>query len=404
MQDTQPIYTHLREQIETLPVIDCHEHAEGPASAPENREPIAYLIAGYVQCDLQTVVYPGWPGATADMWNQLNDQDVPTEEKWPLFERLWRETEHTAYASVTKRILSDAFGEKQMTLTALQRIRERLPDLRDEATYRRILDDAGIKCRLVNVYPITEFMPRLKALAAGMLPIYPLDRFVIPLPGFHMVRSRQNVFEVSQFTGAPVTSLDDYLALCRDIFLRMKDARRGRDEGPVGLRAYAGLRQSRPRRGGDALQPHHGRPAAGLGWPEAKPLDDFLFHHFMDMARELDLPVQLHTGHMAGIWNDIDKTERRAVDSQLLELHRDVRFDLFHGNWPYMGDVPVPGQELPQRAARPVLAAHHRPALRAESAQRRADRRAAQQDPRLRRRLRRQRSCTAPRTSPSPAT
>jgi predicted TIM-barrel fold metal-dependent hydrolase len=85
------------------------------------------------------------------------------------------------------------------------------------------------------------------------------------------------------------------------------------------------------------------------GWPESKPLNDYLFHQFMRFARQLDLPVQVHTGHLAG---SRDRVER-ANAAQLvpaLELHRDVRFDLFHGNWPYMGDLLFLGKNYPNVA------------------------------------------------------
>jgi len=57
----------------------------------------------------------------------------------------------------------------------------------------------------------------------------------------------------------------------------------------------------------------------------------------MELARELDLPVQVHTGHMAGVRNRVDKTNASFLTG-VLEVHRGVKFDLFHGNWPYMGD------------------------------------------------------------------
>ena len=52
----------------------------------------------------------------------------------------------------------------------------------------------------------------------------------------------------------------------------------------------------------------------------------------------MDMLVQIHTGHMAGIRNDIAKTNAVGLTS-VLELHRDVRFDLFHANWPYSGEL-----------------------------------------------------------------
>jgi predicted TIM-barrel fold metal-dependent hydrolase len=79
-------------------------------------------------------------------------------------------------------------------------------------------------------------------------------------------------------------------------------------------------------------------PRSQLAWPQVKPLDDYLFHQFMRFARELHLPVQIHTGHLAGIRNRVDKANA-ALFASVLELHAKVKFDLFHGNWPYMGDL-----------------------------------------------------------------
>ena len=87
-------------------------------------------------------------------------------------------------------------------------------------------------------------------------------------------------------------------------------------------------------------------PRTCLGWPEGKPLNDYLFHQYMRFARELKLPVQLHTGHMAGIYNRVDKANAVNLAS-MLELHHDVRFDLFHGNWPYLGDLLFLGKNYP---------------------------------------------------------
>jgi predicted TIM-barrel fold metal-dependent hydrolase len=69
----------------------------------------------------------------------------------------------------------------------------------------------------------------------------------------------------------------------------------------------------------------------------------------MRMARDLDLPVQIHTGHMAGIRNEITKTNAAGLTS-LMELHRETRFDLFHANWPYSGELLFLGKNYPNVA------------------------------------------------------
>ena len=58
----------------------------------------------------------------------------------------------------------------------------------------------------------------------------------------------------------------------------------------------------------------------------------------MRFAGELDLPVQLHTGYVVGPRSRVDRTNAAHL-VPVLEEHQGVRFDLFHGNWPYMGDL-----------------------------------------------------------------
>jgi predicted TIM-barrel fold metal-dependent hydrolase len=87
-------------------------------------------------------------------------------------------------------------------------------------------------------------------------------------------------------------------------------------------------------------------PRSQLAWPDARPLDDYLFHQFMRFARELHLPVQIHTGHLAIIRNRVSNANAAHL-APVLELHSEVRFDLFHGNWPYMGDFLFLGKNYP---------------------------------------------------------
>jgi len=136
-----------------------------------------------------------------------------------------------------------------------------------------------------------------------------------------------------------VKTLDDYLQACRKVFDGYKE---------FGVVAFKD--QSAYKRNLDYSNPTRSDAEEIFNWfmadvrrsgsyPDGvKPLDDYLFHQFMVMAKELDLPVQIHTGHMAGIRNDIVKTNAAQL-WKVLDLHRDVRFDIFHANWPYSGEL-----------------------------------------------------------------
>ncbi len=328
-----PVYERLREAIGQLPVIDCHEHAKGPAGAPEGKDPLLALIPGYVRGDLDAAIEPSGPTTTERFWQAMQDPRIGTEEKWALFEPVWRHTEHTAYAQVTKRVLRDVYGEPQLSLAALQRIAPRLLDLQDPRVYAGVLDKAGIRCRLCDRYDLD-----LARFLAGKEPIYERDRLLIPLPRFHEVRSWQAVAAVASIVHTYVVSLDDFLAACQAVFRRLGQT------GAVGMKdqlAYhRTLDYDNPSRA-EAERLFNrimSDPRQVLGWPEAKALDDWLFHRFMEIAGEMGLPVQIHTGHL-GVPRDEITRANAVLLTPLLELHREVRFDLFHGNWPYLGEM-----------------------------------------------------------------
>ena len=106
---SSPVFDRLYERIAVMPVVDCHEHLQGPEARPPYKEPIAALIHGYVLSDLQSAAF----GVPDREFMRLQDPEVSTDEKWPLFQRLWRATEHTAYARVTKLLLQQVYGERE---------------------------------------------------------------------------------------------------------------------------------------------------------------------------------------------------------------------------------------------------------------------------------------------------
>lgn len=326
-------FKSIRKVIDGVPVIDCHEHTGGYRFAPEYKESITSLIQGYVQADLVSV------GGEPHM-KMLNDPSISTKQKWPIFQKLWKATEHTSYARVTKLIMEKFYGETEISLDSLERIEKKLLKIRDEKVYNKILDDAHIVCRLVNIWgmDIEKKEINLKNYVEGKYKLPDRDRMLVPLPNFHHIGSYAAIQEVTGILGKKVTSLDEYVELCGEIFSRMKK------RGTIGMKDQSAY--DRPIRFSNATHQEAEQvfnkimenPRFSIGFPELTPLSDYLFHQFMRMARDLDFFVQIHTGHMAGVRNEITKTNAVLLTS-VLEMHPGVRFDLFHGNWPYDGEI-----------------------------------------------------------------
>ena len=331
------LFSDLYREIEKLPVIDCHEHIVGPREEVGKKEPIASLIQGYVQSDLISA------GISQKELDILNDDNIDTEKKWDIFEKFWNKIQFTAYGRVTRTIMEDIYGEKEISLESLMRIKDKLIRPTRE-TYDSLLDRANIKLMLSDVLGDLD---SLKRFIEGKFFDYNRIKFLFSLPQFHNnVRSFDFVQRVGSLLDRHITSLEDYLESVFELIKRAKE------KGVVGIKDQSAYTRTLdydlvPRYEAEKLFNRRlSDPRNSLGWPESKPLNDYLFHQFMSFAKELDLPVQIHTGHMAGIRNRIEKTNAILL-TNIFELYQDVKFDLFHGNWPYIGEILFLGKNYP---------------------------------------------------------
>jgi hypothetical protein len=315
-----------------VPLIDCHDHSA--ECGPKYEDAIQVVVSGYFPSDLHSASSDG------DM-RIIQDRSRSLAERWAVLEGAWKRTRFTGYGQVTQRVLQEFYGEEELTLAALQRMGEKLMDLTDRDRFDGILEKANISVRLMDMWP------DVRKVLDGTLEMTPRGRLVIGLPGLHRVRSHNEVQSIVAPLGRKVTTLDEYLEACRELF-----------EGHRKYGAVAFKDQSAYSRTLDYGNPTKGEaeevfnwfmedPRRSASYPDGtRPLDDYLFHAFMRMARDLDLPVQIHTGHMAGIRNEITKTNAVGL-TKVLELHSDVRFDLFHANWPYSAELLYLGKNYP---------------------------------------------------------
>jgi len=335
-----PLLTRLMDRLEKMPVIDCHEHLAGPYVGLDSyKEPIAFLSLMYMINDFWSA------GAGPSEIELIQDPEAGTDQKWPLFSRLWSATQHTAYARVTKLVLEREYGIKELNRSALDKVAERLAG-RDSASYLRILEQAHIKAVISDC--LTPPKKERQAIYSGnsvlkrflnkQFPMPANWRPAFPLPYFHEIRRRDFLDYVTSLTGRTITCLTDYKEAVLELIKKSMTL------GVIALKDQSAYRRViqydlAPRSDAERLfNKLLTDPQNQLAWPEAKPLDDYLFHQFMRFAQELRLPVQIHTGHLAYTGNRVDKTNA-AHFASILELYTSVRFDLFHANWPYLGDI-----------------------------------------------------------------
>ena len=100
MKSSANCYPELREYIENIPIIDCHDHSgEDP---PRYTDAIVALISGYYYDDVASAI------GEADR-KELEDESITMEKRWPIFERAWNRTKYTGYGLVTPMVFKEFF-------------------------------------------------------------------------------------------------------------------------------------------------------------------------------------------------------------------------------------------------------------------------------------------------------
>ena len=327
-------YEKIREHAEKTPVIETHEHYAGKISPVED---ILSFVAGnesYYSTDLYSSACVGH----SELSRYIKNKDIPFEKRYPVFEKLYSRSCHTSYAKCMLEGLKDCWDIKGIDKNSLKELEEKFQQ-RNQPFFEKTMSRLNIKAMIIN----TEIENYVEENAK----FSPICKFAFDLPEYHSKNFR--VSTLKKHLGYSITCLDEFLEAF-EIFLK-----KAIKWGVVCMKdqsAYTRKIQYSNSGKGEAEVVFNrllASPRKIFGTEETMILDDFLFHHYMRLARKYDLPVQIHTGHMSGGRNDIVKANAVHFTS-VLELHKDVRFDLLHGNWPYLGEILFLGKSYPNVA------------------------------------------------------
>lgn len=325
-------FRDLREYLDTVPVIETHDHYTGLFEPVT--DVLEFVTGNYYHSDYHSAAF-GDERKALSLWS---GSTLTFDQKYDLFEPIWRRSDKTAYARSVLVGLAECWGVKEITRDSLRALGERFRE-RDAAFYERMMAKYRIRAKIVDLFDLHPYVE-------GSKPYSKYCRFAFPLPGHHDLHTKGDLQRLAPHLERTITSLDDYLEAFEAWF------RTCLDFGIVCLKDQTAYRRAisyacPPRADAERVFNRMvSSPRERFGEEEVRPLDDWLFHQYLRLARRHGLPVQIHTGHMAGIRNDIAKTNAVLL-TPLLELYEDVRFDLFHGNWPYLGEYLFLGKNYP---------------------------------------------------------
>lgn len=329
----------IREWVEQTPFVDTHEHLIEESMRTSGVlhsyflpcNDWTYLFRDYVADDL---VLAGMPVFELERFFMA---DLSSEAKYRIVAPYWNRIRHTGYAQALRHTLRGLYGEDDLTAESVPRIAEKYCETVQPGFYGAIMRRANVESCQVNSMERIFMESKHPALLAQDLSILEFCRC-----------STADLDRVEAETGKRPTTLQEWLDIIDFYF------------DTYGRKAVAAKCQIAYSRALDfalvakthasrLFQHHIGQARHALGPEDLKALQDYLFRYCVRKAGERDLPVKLHTGHLAGRGKmQLARVRDNASDlCRLLQDFPDTRFALMHIGYPYQEEFIALAKHYP---------------------------------------------------------
>ncbi len=322
----------IKKAVDEIWIIDTHEHLMFEEKMLEQKQAeeldFIHLFKHYLQDDLISAGY------TPQIQQLVNNRNLPVKDRWEIFEPFWKATCNTGYARVAIIVARDLYGIDAFNTGTIEELSKRINDSCQPGWYQKVLKDhAKIDLSIVDVghiKPDHEFY-------------YHVERF----DNFIFVHSASEIEDLGEKYGIEIKSLEDYVAALGKAF------QEGLDYGMIAVKnALAYNRKIQYENSSETeaeavfnllFNGNNNRP---VHFEEVKPLQDYIMHRVLDLARKHDLPVQIHTGLHAGGKNEIRNSKPTHL-TNLFNEYPDVEFVIMHSSYPYGAELSVLAKNYP---------------------------------------------------------
>jgi len=323
----------LMDAMAEMDVIDCHEHLPPESVRTNSPQDVFTLFSHYTRCDLfsagmDRAAYDASGKAKAadegrKQYSSLFDYDVPLARRWETFRPYWNHIRYGSYARAARLTAKMVYDVDDISDETYQVLSDRISSANTPGIYRRILCD---KCRIkasLTQCERTDVAP----------PLVPL----MPIWNIAQIRNLRILETLCDELGVTVKNLDDCLLLVRRQLEKWLGA------GAVGFKTISSYNTDPdPRAAGESLKKVLDGQEINCDSRFYEPLQNYLRHHAIEVAGELDMVVAVH----AGVWDDFRSLDCKYMLT-LAPAHPRVNFDLYHLGMPSVRDAIVVAKNFP---------------------------------------------------------
>ena len=338
---TTSTHNRIKEYIDTIKVVNTHEHQRWfPQYDGHDINFYTLLNHSYLQADLVS------SGASRFDTESINKGDL--DALWETYGGSLDFSRNTSYYSHFLEGFHILYGYKEPYFT-----KEGIRSLSEKITanyknrddwYAEAFEKAGFEIMLVDQYwaPFNiELDPHYFAL------VFNINNLVSATTQRTMKYREDaplsvNLYRLADHEGFSINSLEDYLIFAEHLFQKFLD------HHVVCIKNS--MAYGRPLYYEDVpfekAKELFSQDSSSLSQEEKRALEDFMFHWICAKSVELNLPIQIHTGYLAGNGNNLENGRPSKLNNLFLK-YRKAKFSLFHGGYPWTGEFAALGKMFP---------------------------------------------------------
>jgi len=322
--------TRIRNYIDTLRIVDTHEHLFNPDLLKQSTL-LDFMLLFNMQ-NYYDFVSSGLPRNT---FLTLVGDSLSISGKWDLIEPYWKGSGNTAYNRVSLIAADHLFGIDDINRTTIGPLSDKIRNAYKGNWFNYVAEE---KCRFDFIIQDGDRMG----------PEYKKIRYVSRYTPWITVRSKYRVDSISVMQVSEIKTLEDFVASLEDKLIQDL-----KNKGIVGIKinmAYSRslnverVKTEAARKVFRSLMDN--KEYEHMTWQTAKPLQDYMVIKLLELADKHDLPVAIHTGIQTGNGNRLENSNPLLL-ANLFQDFPAVRFSLFHGSYPFGGELATLAKNYP---------------------------------------------------------
>lgn len=311
----------IRDFISNVRVVDTHEHLEGQAGYMKSgRLDFMLLLQHYTYDDIRSA------GMSKQLFGKLQTDSLTVMEKWDILKPYWEATSNTAYSRGALLTADKLFGIKDLNEETVEALSAKIKNAYQTDWYNHVLIE---KCGID--YVVVDGGDRTLGDPSMFKYVKKFD--------YLGINSKKSIEVIAKRQNTAINTLDDLVAA---LGVEFQDAL---NKGYIAVKTTAAY--NRILFFEDVVKVNAEEVFTKIitssadthfSFEEVKPLQDYMMHRILDLAKATNTPVQIHTGLQAGDGNYIENSNPTHLANLFLK-YRDVNFILFHGGYPFGGEL-----------------------------------------------------------------